>query len=318
MENKRIFKTLCESPYNIREKKQNISDMTEYDLAKTRKMFRYENLPDTIPQRFLERYLQCNGYCAIAKHNDKLYAYQGGLGGELDVYYFPTIFTVSNPYQNFNKNLKVNEDCVIIGNDSSYMGLLPLLIKHNTLLAECDISVLLAEINLRAISLISATTESSRLAGEKFIKDIEDGKLSVIGDEAFLEGVKTQPYATGQNNTITQLMELQQFLKGSKYNDLGLNSAYNLKRSYVGKEETKLNDDVLLPLVDDMLECRKEGIAKVNDLFGTNIEVYLDSAWSDRHEFDEHTEEVENSSVEDVADSTDPIIEDEEVEDDES
>lgn len=291
MDNKALIAKLI--PYDIRDKTKNIADMTFYDLAKTRKMFTYKNMPDSIPQRFFEKYLQIGGYSAIAEHNGKLYAYQGGLGGELDEYYQPTIFTVANPYQGFNANLKVGVDCVIIDNDSYRMGLLPMLLKHNTLLAEADISILLAEINLRIISLMSASTDIAKAGCEKFIKDIETGKLSVIGDETFLEGFKTQPYATHANNTMTQLIETYQFLKGSKYNDIGLNAAYNLKRAYVGSDETKLNDDILLPFVDDMLECRREGISKVNDMFGTNIEVYLDSSWNDRHEFDDHDKEVD-------------------------
>ena len=44
-------------------------------------MFKYNNLPETIPQRNLEKIL-LHGYACIAKVDEKLYAFDGGLGGE--------------------------------------------------------------------------------------------------------------------------------------------------------------------------------------------------------------------------------------------
>ena len=40
-----------------------------------------------------------------------------------------------------------------------------------------------------------------------------------------------------------------------------------------------MNDDALMPLIDQMLACRKEACEKINKLFGLNIDVELNSAW---------------------------------------
>ena len=42
-----------------------------------------------------------------------------------------------------------------------------------------------------------------------------------------------------------------------------------------------MNNDALLPLVDDMLKCRERAIEKVNEMFGTEISVSLASSWED-------------------------------------
>ena len=89
----------------------------------------------------LELYLQCNGACAIASVNSNLYAFVGGFGGEPDEYYRPTIYTVANPYLKFNKNLKIDDDCVIIPNDSLFIGLLPMFNKYASQLVENDLSM---------------------------------------------------------------------------------------------------------------------------------------------------------------------------------
>jgi hypothetical protein len=45
-----------------------------------------------------------------------------------------------------------------------------------------------------------------------------------------------------------------------------------------------LNEQALLPLIDDMLFCRHLYAQKVNDMFGTDISVTFDSAWDDTEE----------------------------------
>jgi hypothetical protein len=52
-----------------------------------------------------------------------------------------------------------------------------------------------------------------------------------------------------------------------------------MKREALSESETGLNDDSLMPLCEDMLRCRQEDMDRVNAMFGTNIQVYLDSSW---------------------------------------
>jgi hypothetical protein len=52
-----------------------------------------------------------------------------------------------------------------------------------------------------------------------------------------------------------------------------------MKRESINSNESQLNDDMLHPLIDNMLAERKAGIKKVNDMFGTDIEVDFSGAW---------------------------------------
>ena len=117
-----------------------------------------------------------------------------------------------------------------------------------------------------------------------YIKNIMDGKLSVIGSNAVLETIKTQPYVQYANNMITDLIELEQYLKASWFNEIGLKANYNMKREAINSAEANLGDESLLPLVDDMLHSREKWVDEVNKMFGTNIIVKLHSGWSDINE----------------------------------
>ena len=270
--------SLCD----VTDKEEMAFQYVTYMLNRTQSMFRWSGLPETIPQRMIELYLQINGNVGIAEYDGNLYAYRGGLGGEPDEYYMPTIFTVANPAQDFSKNLKIGEEVEVISNDTLYMGLMSLFKRYASLLAENLVSMRVAMINSRITDLISATDDRTKKSAEKFLKDIEEGKLGVISSSEFLEGIKSTPYGSeGHYNTITSLIELHQYYKASWYNDIGLNANYNMKRESISRGESQLNNDALLPLVDDMLTCRQRGAEKVNQLFGTNISVDFASSWED-------------------------------------
>ena len=264
-----------------------------YMLSRTQSMFKWTGLPETIPERMLEIYLQMNGCCAFYKHNGSLYVYTGGRGGEPDEYYRPTLFTISNPAQNLSINAEIGKECIVMSNDSYYQGLLPIFKRYGRNMTDIEISLKIATINTRIISLISATDDKTRLSAEKYIDDIKSGKLSVIAESQFFDGLKVSPYTTGGAiNAITDLIELMQYNKASAFNDIGLNANYNMKRESINSGESQLNNDALFPLVDDMLKCRETAIKEVNEMFNTSISVEYNSSWRDNK--DEIAAEIES------------------------
>lgn len=254
-------------------------------LIRTQSMFKYRGLPESIPARNLEIMLQTRGHVAWYHTNGELYVFIGGLGGVPDAYYMPTVYTIANPALNISKNLKIGEDCIVMPSDSLYQGLMPIFSHYATGVTENELSMRTAIINTRIVDLISAQDERTAESAREYLRNIEDGKLGVIAETALLEGLKAQPYGTnGATQVLTDLIEMEQYWKASVFNELGLNANYNMKRESLNSAESQLNNDALLPLVDDMLKCRREALEKVNDMFGTDIEVDFSSSWKDNIE----------------------------------
>lgn len=264
--------------YDFNDKERCQRNYIMYMLNRTQRLFEYKGLPDTIPQRMLEFMLQINGFACFAKHNGKLYAFYGGLGGEPDEYYRPTTCVVSNPALKFSDTFKIHENCVIVRNDSFLYGLIPLFSRYATAMVENDISFRMASINSRIEMLLSAPDDATKKAAEKFLEDLADGKLGVIAENAFLDGIKAQEVGRTMR-TFTDLIEYQQYLKASWFNEIGLNANYNMKREKLSTTESQMNNDALLPLVEDMLENRRQCIEEVNEMFGTKISVDFASSW---------------------------------------
>lgn len=281
--------------YDFTNKSRCINQHITYMLNRTRSMFKWDGLPDSIPERVLELYLQSNGNVCFYKYDSVLYVFTGGLGGVPNEYYMPTIYTIANPALKLSVNAKIDVDCVVMPNDSLYIGLMPMYSRYATAITETELSINVASINSRIIDLISAPDDRTKASAERFIEDITSGKIGVIAENAFLDGIRAQPYGTtGNSNTVTNLIELEQYLKASWFNEIGLNANYNMKRESLNSSESQLNNDALLPLIDDMLLCRQKGAEKVNEMFGTNISVNFNSSWEDNAE--EIDAELENIS----------------------
>lgn len=261
------------------DKKKSAQSYINYMLIRLQKMFKYDGLPDTIPKEIFESYLMENGSCYVTKVDGELYAFIGSFGGEPDPYYRPTLYVVANPALKLSKIYNLWEDGVLVRNDSLWLGLRPLMARYATLLTENIVTIRSAEIMLRVIALLTAPDDKTKEAGELYLKKIERGELGVIAENRFFEGIKMQSPPSNNGSYLTQFIELQQYLKASFFNEIGLNANYNMKREAIMEGESNLNKDSLLPLCDEMLSCRKEDISKINEMFGTNITVDYDSAW---------------------------------------
>ena len=266
----------CKSILNDKEllQKQIISQM----LTKTITIFKYGNLPETITDKDIEIITQVNGYSIWKEVDGKLYVFYGSLGGEPNPYYLPTLAIVANPALKYNASLKIDEECVVMLNDYLYTGLMPLFNKYGSLLTEADISLKYAIINARVPALLQSDNDNTYKSAKEFFDKIEKGDgYGIIASKEFFEGIKSQDFY--KQPYIKDLIESIQYIKASWYNEIGLNSQFNMKREAINSAESRLNDDILHPTIDVMLQCRKKAVEKINKMFGTNITVELNSVW---------------------------------------
>lgn len=263
----------------IKDKELMLNVFMRLMLARTQSMFVYSGLPDTIPQEYLERYLQIYGHCIIAEHGNDLYAFNGDLCGLEDVYHNPTQYIVANVALNLTKTYDINQNCILCKNDSYLQGLSLILRKYGTLLIENELTLYTLIKNSRASLLISAPDDKTKQSCELFIDKLDKGEMSIIGESQFFDGIKVQPTMQGSAGVVIQFIELQQYIKASCLNEIGLNANYNMKRESLNSAESALNDDYLIPLIDNMLYCRQTFIEGVNTMFGTHFSVELHSAW---------------------------------------
>ena len=309
--------------YDFKNKEKNLNDYITYMLNRSVTMFKYHNLPDTMPQREIELLLQCNGWGCVCEIDGNLYCLNGGLGGVPNAYNMPTEIIINNPYLNYNKTLTIDTDCVIIPNDSMYIGLLPMYNRYCTMLVENDITMILATVNKRVQNLLSANDDNTVESAKNFLKKVFDGELGVIAESKLFDSLKVNASSVNSTVSMTELFEFEQYVKASLYNEIGLSANYNMKRERLTSAEVETNTDSLYPLVDDMINQRRKAVEKINEMFGTNIEIEFNSSWDNRpfngasiHNVEEEvngselvTEDVENVG-DNVENSDSEVVED--------
>lgn len=266
-------------------------DNMKYMLNRLQSMFSYENLPSSIPENELEGILIKHGSAFITDIEGVLYAFPYTPVDDLDVYGNFTKVNVTNVALNIGKTFSIDEG-VICDNDYMRMGLFPLMSKYSMLLAENTITMKNVNIMLRMTSIISASDNQTKASADLYIKKILDGDFAIITSNPFFEGVKVQN-STGVNANYThQFLEYQQYLKGSFFNELGLNANFNMKASPVGANESALNRDFLHPLIDSMKEQRDIFVKSLNEKYGLDISIDFNSSWKLEQEEKENEEKT--------------------------
>lgn len=293
--NEKLFERIAQ--YSIKDKANALNKHCLYMLDKLESLIEIKGLPLTIPSRVVINQLLINGFTFITKHEDNLYAFYGGLGGEPNANYDPTIATISNPALKLSKSYIIDEEGVLVRNDSHMLGVIPILCKYGTLDAEIMITFRLMTITNRISALINADDEQGYESACQFLKDIEDGKLGVIQSSGFFDGVQTNDFSNRAGD-IKDMIELSQYLRAQEWEEFGININGNMKREYVNDSEMSMSEPAVLPFISNMCKNWKEGFDKVNAFYGTEIEVDFSKliSYMEEKEGEIANEEQESSS----------------------
>ena len=295
----------------LEQKPMLIDSYFKYMMNKSIRMFEYTNLPETIPQRELELILQVCRFAIFTKVDGDLFVFYGGLGGMPNEYYQPTQAIVTNPYLKYSDVLNLDDyikddgNAVLSWNDSMHIGLFALNNRYASLLAETDLTLKYQLINMRFNNILTADDDNTKASLEKMYQDVSDGTgFGIVVTKKFMEETnvdKIELRSSHNSVNLKDIIETKQYLMGSWLNELGLNANYNMKREAINESEADLNEDSLLPMIDDMLLQRKIMCENLNKKFGTNISVELSSSWKKiRKEIElrEKQQEVDVESIE--------------------
>lgn len=254
-------------------------------------LFKWENLPSTVDERFLMENLILNGKICWTQFNSNIYALNGNIGGEPNVYYEPQFFIIANPILG-SKEVRIrNRDGSdsIDGLEGILMGLTDvdhftdigkngglhgLIYQTAGLLADNTSSINCAQINGRATVAFTADSEALATTAQEVLKDIYAGKPYRVLSQDILEKIQVNPLVqSGTGQTITTLIEARRSIYQDFYNQLGIGYQGNSKRERVNTAEVGLMRGCLDISLSNMIKNLKADLEKVNELFGTDIRV---------------------------------------------
>lgn len=249
-------------------------------------MFEWDNLPDTIPKRFLESILHAEGEVFICKEKDteNVIASHGTLSGEIDCYGLGTECIATYPGNSTNGKRGI-DIAYGINNDTATPDMIVYWIAH--LLGEISKSEDLNVKYARLLPIPKVNDEKDKNAFNEIISKLLDGELSAFVSKNVL--AKEIGCDAPETFNITDVKDVDKLQYLSRYYDDVLKRFFNMYGQALqnqNKSAQSISDELhgmdsvsfILPL--QMLNCRKALCKQMNDIFGLDVAVRFSPAWA--------------------------------------
>ena len=264
-------------------------------------MFKYEGLPESIPEEFIERFHILNGDIAVWKlddpnafrYKDELIVSCCGYADKPDVYGIGerVIATTLSGY--VKEDLKEGESCVVIHNNSLYTSDMAIICYFTDMFTEMFTSLKTNIIYSRLKPVFKVSDETERAAViEAFTKIKNDSEPIQITSKNVLADALAEAGAN-PSDTI-KVLDITDVKNADKlqYIVKCIDDAFRWFFSMIGQaiqgngklaqqtvDEVQGTTSMSFILPNDRLKMRRKGWDKVNKLFGTNVTVDFSDAW---------------------------------------
>ena len=249
-------------------------------LEKCIMIFKWENLPNELPQHELEIQLLLHGYCGVMNIKEwGLFASNGGLTGVTPYADMFETFVWANPIlrggnEKIYNNGVSDATCVLVKNNALKNPLIDLIARYARQLADLDSSINIYTVNTRSIT--TDTAPDNRVAESvKLVRNKQKlGYYDVIVDKGIIQNVNAIKGIDGASRHMEELLLARETTLRSFFREIGVKMANN-KRERVITDEVESENQLLLLNLSDMLKSRKQGALEINELFGTSISVEI-------------------------------------------
>lgn len=275
----------CESAYmNNRTYLQYYNRLTELAIS----MFEWQNLPETVDQRFLEMCLFSDGMCIFFQ--DEVLGYLGlqcMIGGKLNVYRIPMERRAyaTNGYQ---RELDGTNSVIIFNNYLHTNSMLDVEMFSKRLYnldRAIDVNA-----NAQKTPVLIQCDESQRLTMKNLYKQYEGNEPFIFGSKG-LDANGLKVLQTGAPYVADKLYELKTQIWNEALTYLGISNINVVKKERMITDEVTRNQGGTVASRYSRLESRRQACKQINEMFGLDI-------WVDYREGFQDIEEQQNENEE--------------------
>lgn len=290
------------------------SHFFDYLYRAARRCIVFKNLPDTFYEPFFAMTLFINGKIAVFRRNSgELVALNCAEASQPDLYYVPSKVLVVNPrFKGESYNLTPGENCEVIYCTSQDMyrfgvstgGLYSLISITARLLADNFISLNCAQRNTRLTTALAADDELTQVSIEYVLREMYNGRPYKVVQKTLIDKLENIPLQqTGSNQNLIQLLETHKYIISEFYAAIGIDEAQQMKRERLVTAEVEQGAELPMFNIFDIYESIKDGVERVNAMFGTEISVEINplilqalADGTDAEDPDDMTQEVTSTS----------------------
>lgn len=247
--------------------RQYLNRLTELAIS----MFEWKNLPDTVDARYLELHLFETG-CMVYFKDEVI----GDLcldcivNGRLDVYGNPLLRRAYSGYNNYQKLLKYNNSVIIWNNYLHGNSILDVEMFARRLYNIDRIIDINA--NAQKTPVLLQGSEKQRLTLLNLYKEYDGNAPFIFGDKN-LDINSLKAFSTNAPYVCDKLYQLKTQIWNEALTYLGIQNINIQKKERLITDEVTRNQGGTIASRYSRLESRRQAVEKINDMFGTNIEV---------------------------------------------
>lgn len=236
--------------------------------------FKWENLPDSIDERFLELTLANRGSCLFFKDEELSFlTLPANLSGQLNVYNIPKI-RQAFASTGYNKMCD-DKDSVIIFNNYLHFSTLSVVEHYAIRLYEMQRTI---DVNVKAQKTpkIFKSNEQQRLTLQNIFMKYEGNEDAIFIDKDF-DMNALQVFDTSAPYVADKIRMLMSQTFSNFLNDLGIEAITTEKKERINEAETESTKGYVEIGRNIFLNARKQACDEINRMFDLNINVEFDS-----------------------------------------
>lgn len=247
--------------------RQYLNRLTELAIS----MFEWKNLPKTVDARYLELHLFETG-CMVYFKDEVI----GDLcldcivNGRLDVYGNPLLRRAYSGYNNYQKLLKYNNSVIIWNNYLHSNSILDVEMFARRLYNIDRIIDINA--NAQKTPVLVLGNEKQRLTLLNLYKEYDGNAPFIFGDKN-LDINALKALSTNAPYVCDKLYQLKTQIWNEALTYLGISNINIQKKERLITDEVTRNQGGTIASRYSRLETRRQAVEKINEMFGTNIEV---------------------------------------------
>lgn len=247
--------------------RQYLNRLTELAIS----MFEWKNLPSTVDARYLELHLFETG-CMVYFKDEVI----GDLcldcivNGRLDVYGNPLLRRAYSGYNNYQKLLKYNNSVIIWNNYLHGNSILDVEMFARRLY-NID-RIIDVNANAQKTPVLLQGSEKQRLTLLNLYKEYDGNAPFIFGDKN-LDINSLKAFSTNAPYVCDKLYQLKTQIWNEALTYLGISNINIQKKERLITDEVTRNQGGTIASRYSRLETRRQAVEKINEMFGTNIEV---------------------------------------------
>lgn len=247
--------------------RQYLNRLTELAIS----MFEWKNLPSTVDARYLELHLFETG-CMVYFKDEVI----GDLcldcivNGRLDVYGNPLLRRAYSGYNNYQKLLTYNNSVIIWNNYLHGNSILDVEMFARRLY-NID-RIIDVNANAQKTPVLVLGNEKQRLTLLNLYKEYDGNAPFIFGDKN-LDINALKALNTNAPYVCDKLYQLKTQIWNEALTYLGISNINIQKKERLITDEVTRNQGGTIASRYSRLETRRQAVEKINDMFGTNIEV---------------------------------------------